>query len=260
MGVLYSQIECDWPREPRMLAAGPMARLLYIQFALYARENLLDGKLDRLEIPYISVDIPQPFKLLARLVEVGALEVTDTGWAIPMHVWRKRNPMRAEVEETKAAKKEAGERGNHVRHHVEKGVVSQTCRYCLAGCEGDASITSSQSLAKKKSESESQSESESELRSDLVNNSNPLQSVPEPDEWKRRKAIAKRFAEHAWATANQQMIRNPRAFKNDRYKDALANPELERLEREYPDAPADILAAALTGDKHSLAYHRRVVA
>lgn len=125
---LYAKIDVAIARDPRMIAAGPMARLLYIQAFAYCRENLTDGLIDRLLLPIIAVDIKSPALLMSKLVKVGALEETCDGWRIPLRVWRKYNPMRADVEAMVVDKRAAGVLGNHNRWHGERS--DPKCPHC----------------------------------------------------------------------------------------------------------------------------------
>lgn len=103
---LYAQIACAMPRDPRMRAAGPLARLVYIEAALYCRENLTDGVINRLNLPDFAVDVPAKRKHIDRLTELGALELVDVGWRIPLDVWRRWNPLKSEVDAKRQAEAE----------------------------------------------------------------------------------------------------------------------------------------------------------
>lgn len=103
---LYAKIDCASVRDPKMIAAGPLGRLIYWQAVLYCRENLTDGRIDALLLPLIALDIPNPKKHMGRLVELGALEPIDGGWQIPDRVWRRWNPLKSEVDEKRAAEAE----------------------------------------------------------------------------------------------------------------------------------------------------------
>src|SRR5688572_909332 len=96
---LFANLSSAAPRDPRLIAAGPMGRLVYYEAVLYCRENLTDGIIDRLIVPVFAVDVPVKTKVrhLDRLADVGALEVIDLGWRIPIDVWREWNPLRDEV-------------------------------------------------------------------------------------------------------------------------------------------------------------------
>lgn len=99
---LYAKIDCGIARDPKMIAAGPHARLLYVQATLFCRENLTDGVVEELVLPIVALDIPTPKKHMQRLVALGALEQIDGGWRIPERVWAKYNPTRAEVDARRA--------------------------------------------------------------------------------------------------------------------------------------------------------------
>lgn len=131
MGI-YAKVDCGLPRDPKLVTAGPLARLLYVQYVLFCRENLTDGELDTVLLPLVALDIPNPKKHIATLVTVGALEESDRGWRIPPEVWAKWNPTKAEVDEMISAKREAGARGNHDRWHVARGQVVAGCEWCAS--------------------------------------------------------------------------------------------------------------------------------
>lgn len=161
---LYAKLSCSAPRDPRMIAAGWQARAVYVEALLYCRENLTDGVIDRRALIYWMPDMPARTRQrhLDRLVELEALETHGDGWAFPEHVWRKWNPTKAEVEDMRQQKADAGIRGNHERWHVgPDGSPSPKCPLCrsdrkrIAPCESGA-------IAKGSPESEPESESESE--------------------------------------------------------------------------------------------------
>ncbi len=109
---LFVPFECSMPRDPKMRAAGPLARLIYFEATLHCRENLTDGLIHRPNLLDFAVDVPtkRKLQLLDKLHNVGALEsVTKCSckqgpcWRIPEHVWRRRNPLRSEVEAKRQA-------------------------------------------------------------------------------------------------------------------------------------------------------------
>ena len=106
MSHLWAKIDVTLPRDTRMIKAGPLARLLYIQCVLYARENLTDGHIDAVLLPVIAVDIPRAKGLMSLLVGVGAVDETEDGWVIPMDRWRRYNPLRSEIDALRKAETE----------------------------------------------------------------------------------------------------------------------------------------------------------
>lgn len=141
---LYAQLDCAFARDPKMVAAGPMPRLLYVHALLYGRENLTDGRIDKVLLPIVAMDIPAPAKHMQRLVDVGAIEDHDTFWRIPEHVWSRWNPTAEQVEQKRQAKRQAGALGNHKRWHVD-GNTDPNCSHCATavrnGCESQTVAT-----------------------------------------------------------------------------------------------------------------------
>lgn len=105
---IYAQLSCEMPRDSRMIAAGPLGRLVYIEALLYCRENLTDGLIERIALKFWCPDIGTRAraKHLDRLAEVGALVQVDDGWAFPDHVWQKWNPSKSEVEGKRDAERQ----------------------------------------------------------------------------------------------------------------------------------------------------------
>ena len=103
---LYVQFDCAFPRDHKFRAAGPLGRIVYVEAAMFCRENLTDGVIHRLNLVDFAVDVPNKKRHMAKLVEVGALEEIDVGWKIPEHVWRQWNPLKSEVDEKRQAEAE----------------------------------------------------------------------------------------------------------------------------------------------------------
>ena len=118
MATIYSQLEVDFVRDPKMRRAGPLARLLYIQTMCWGKENETDGKVEPVFAAEVAADIPQYRKHFRKLVEVGLMEeMPDGGWRIPLEVWIKRNPTKQDLDAMRRKKSEAGKRGAHSKWH-----------------------------------------------------------------------------------------------------------------------------------------------
>lgn len=134
----YARIATDFPRDPRMIAAGWQTRAVYIEALLYCRENLTDGLLHSLALPYWMPDMSPGIRKrhLNKLVELGALEADDDGWRFPHKVWARWNPTKAEVEakrdeerQRKADYRARKRRGSQPSENVPTGqVVAATDR------------------------------------------------------------------------------------------------------------------------------------
>ena len=100
---LYAKIDVSLPDDPKMAQAGDLAELAYLRCILRGREHLTDGVIDRRVVARWLVGIRgKPETHMARLVEVGYLEVHPDGWCIPLEAWKKWNPLKADVEAKRA--------------------------------------------------------------------------------------------------------------------------------------------------------------
>lgn len=270
MGILYAQIDCDLPRDPRMIAVGPVGRMMYVQCILYCRENLTDGVIDKLCLPLIAMDIASPLKHLARLVEVGALVATNTGWKIPETVWRRRNPLKSEVDASRQAEAERKARYREKSQRDKQGTPTGTA----SGQARDTNVTATGRPRQEEEEEKPEPKEEPKPEEKIVVTRQTSSSAtgypsprtegasqgPEPNADPRIEAVLDTYVANAWAGANQGAIRNHLAFRRSKRDEAIANPELARLSREYPTASASEIAAWLAGERNTMRYHDRVTA
>jgi hypothetical protein len=132
---LYAQIDLALPIELMTKGCDWRERAVYVEAILHVREKLTDGVIYRTLLPTWMHDlaVPQRVKLLNSLASKGALEEHPDGWAFPAHVWARWGRNRADVEADREKKRQAGRRGNHVRHHLPEngGAPSADCRYCV---------------------------------------------------------------------------------------------------------------------------------
>lgn len=253
---LFAQVDVGFAREPRMVAAGAMARLLYVQAILYCRENLTDGVIDAWVLPLVAVDIRTPGKHMARLVEVGALEVIPGGWRIPLPVWRKWNPLAAEV----AAKRDAeNERKRRWKERVTAATIPEESRQ--RDMSRDASRVAESERRDALPEPEPEPEQENLLTSQTysrrpVDNSRQEEN---PSAATRRSQVIADHVRIAETAADQRgdTIRNREAWRQSIATKAGQNPDLDRWLDLFPTAPTSALAAWMHGEKASMAYWPR---
>ena len=243
MALIYAQIDCDLPRDPRMIRVGPMARLLYIQFVLYSRENLTDGEVERVQLPIVSMDIPRATKCVAALVDVGALEITERGWRIPRDVWVKRNPLREQVE---SKRKEEADRKKSYRDRQRTSVDVPTGQ----------SVTATSRPRQEETETKTEEETKPSVLT-LVDNSSPSRTPTDGLEGKKQQAV-EAFVATSWAQATQSKIGNRAAFLNSERDTARAHPRLDEYVTCYPSASASEIANWLRDEKQTMRYHPRI--
>jgi len=117
--------------DPAIMAAGPMAELIFRRANEYAKKNGRDGLIFTFDLPIIGNSIPQASKHAGRLVEVGLWEKRPDGWFITSYL--KWNASVSEQAEQKQANRIGAYKSNHL-----KGQHSEPLPECPM-CTGTAS-------------------------------------------------------------------------------------------------------------------------
>lgn len=140
---LFLMLELDFDEDEkvrRLVRYGKDARAcrdLLVAMWRYCKKNTTDGHVPLEELGLLVYpDSPRIGRRDAdRLVEVGLAERTPEGYFFPSFL--KRNKSRAQIEAEQAVASEegseAGRRGNHVKWHENRGIVSPDCEYCPSG-------------------------------------------------------------------------------------------------------------------------------
>jgi hypothetical protein len=107
-------------------------RDLYTEMLLYCRRKLTDGHVPTEQIGILVYPDPPKAGLADadRLIAVGLAERTPTGYFVPGYL--KRNPSRAEVEASMAAKVAGAAAANHQRWHLARRRRDPTCALCTS--------------------------------------------------------------------------------------------------------------------------------
>jgi hypothetical protein len=105
---MWVKLDDQFHDHPKVVAAGPMAELLYIRALGYCARYLTGGAIPRAMLPRLT-----PAKngdaLAETLVEVGLWEETDTGWQV--HDYLDWNPSPDQVRATRKKRSELGRLG-----------------------------------------------------------------------------------------------------------------------------------------------------
>lgn len=107
--MLYVPLDTNWPDHPKIIRAGLEGAGLHAVVLCLAKRLEKDGWVDRT----ILYRQGATDALIDRLVELDLLEDGDD--AVRPDGWLDRNPSQAAIDAERAAKKEAGKRGNHER-------------------------------------------------------------------------------------------------------------------------------------------------
>lgn len=117
----------DAPTHPKFLAVGHKGGWLYVCGQAYASTHATDGMIPKAIVPRLT-DVPNPMKVAAQLVEVGLWH--DRGDHFEQHDYMEMQTTAEEREQKRRDKSKGGSKGNHVRHHANKGVVNPECPWC----------------------------------------------------------------------------------------------------------------------------------
>ena len=95
----WVKIEDRWPfdRKGKAIAAGPLARDLYVCALAFCAANLTDGHIPDHVLPQLAPGNPRPSISAKKLVEVGLWEEESGGWHV--HDYHDYNPTADEVKE-----------------------------------------------------------------------------------------------------------------------------------------------------------------
>lgn len=158
--MLYVQLDTNWPDHPKIIRAGYDGAGLHATVLCLAKRAENDGWVDRL---LLTRRYGAPADLIDRLVSLDLLE-TDGADAVRPDGWLDRNPSQAAIDARREAKKAAGKRGNHERHH--EGIPFDTCPKCnpkpqvVAPCDTDASHVGDGAIAEPRSSTQTEPQPE----------------------------------------------------------------------------------------------------
>ena len=118
--------DVDLAYDPDIMAAGPMAELIYRRANEYAKKNRRDGIIYTLDLPVIARAIPNPEKHAARLVDRNLWEQREDGWLIRSYL--KWNLSLDEQAAAKQANRIGAAKSNHGKGlHITPDPICPLC-------------------------------------------------------------------------------------------------------------------------------------
>ena len=124
-------MDVGWYRHPRFLGLPPETLFVFMAMVAYCYDHQLDG-----EVPCDPDTLGMALGIrptTVRKAVTAFLEreiVADKGPVLVIRNWEEHNPTAAEMKAASQEKSAAGSWGNHVRHHVNKGVFGDGCVHC----------------------------------------------------------------------------------------------------------------------------------
>lgn len=124
--ITYILIDDQMPNNENIAPLSDAAFRLYVEAQCWCSANHKDGVI--LKRIWLSMGTPK-----AREDLITAARVIDHGTHVEIHDYLDIQRSQAEIAELKAKKSLAGVKGNHRRHHVNKGIRDDDCPLCLKG-------------------------------------------------------------------------------------------------------------------------------
>ena len=199
MGEVFYPLPGNYLERDSMLTVGMPARFLSICARLFCKERLNDGHFTEAQAKMLAKNNDVSADCIAELVASGEWELTEDGYAIVG--WLDSNMsaemIDAERERKSKALREGATYGNHLRWHVKRGVVSESCRYCemkprsiARRSPGDRQAITRRSPSVGPGHSEVETELQPEPEPDVEpqpekekETAPPLPSLPTVDDW-----------------------------------------------------------------------------
>jgi hypothetical protein len=79
----WAKLDDKFPRNPKVVKAGPLAAYLYVCSLCYCNEYLTDGLIADEALTHIAPGVDNVKRRAAKLVEVGLWRRTNGGFVIP---------------------------------------------------------------------------------------------------------------------------------------------------------------------------------
>jgi hypothetical protein len=129
-GTLYVPLKADFYEDPKIIRAGEAAELLYVHMLAYCSRTFTDGFIDDAQLARLGLKRVE--KRAATLAQHALISRVDDSNSHGYRVtaWLKHNPSVKEIAKAHEQESTAGKRGNHLRWHVQQGLVVEGCPWC----------------------------------------------------------------------------------------------------------------------------------
>lgn len=252
----WFKIDDNFFLHPKVIAAGNSAIGLFVRAGAWSSNHLTDG--------YIPSSVALMFGSdndIDNLLATDLWDRVDGGYQIPDFL--DYNPSAEQVKAEQARRSEAGKVG---------GTASSKARRTIRERSGNDVVNDSLNDSSTKSFTNRSQivapivPTSPEPRPDPTRSKTPLppdttQPVDNPageGEGRIQQIIAAYVAHQVEQAKQRQPIRNEPAYRKKLTDTARRHPQLEQLAAMFPTAPPETIAAAMHGEKHSLAYYPRI--
>ena len=245
----WVRFDDTFPEHPKVLKVGGDAVWMHVCALAYCNRLETDGVIPTGVVGRLS-DRKDANRLAAKLVSEGLWDVHPEGWEI--HDYHDFQPSKAELEQRREARAQAGRKG---------GVKSGETRRERSKPEANSEANASGLLEAKPERSGTPTRPDPTRTTQVSTQLQPPTDCAEVGEVDvdRISTIISAYASQALNTAKAKgvTIGSEIGYTAKARATAREHPDLHRLASLFPTAPADVVAAALHGEKHSLQHYPR---
>lgn len=126
--ITYIMVDDQMPSNRKIAPLSNGAFRLYVEALCWCSANHKDGI-----ITIRAWNGMGTKKSRLELTEAELIVQSPDGSHVEVHDYLDIQRSQAEIAAVKERKSDAGKRGNHRRHHVNKGIRDPECEYCLKG-------------------------------------------------------------------------------------------------------------------------------
>ena len=123
----WIRLHVGLPRNRKIRPLSDAAFRLHIELMCWAKEEGTDGLIEADAIPTFG----RPAKVWTELTRRGLLDDAGGGDVV-VHDFLEWQEPAAETRRKSAEQSKGGSRGNHERWHAGRGIVADSCPFCIA--------------------------------------------------------------------------------------------------------------------------------
>lgn len=241
----WFKIDDNFFMHPKVIAAGNSAIGLFVRAGAWSSNHLTDGY------------IPTPVAAMLGteqdahdLVDVDLWIAVEGGYRIPDFL--DYNPSAESVKAEQARRSEAGKVAGAASGKARRTIRERFTNEVVDESFADRSLIVPTSPEPRPDPTRSKTPP-------TPQQGHPVDNQRQEEGEGRIERIVTAYVAHQVEQAKQrQPIRNETAYRKKLTETARQHPQLQQLAAMFPTAPPETIAAAMHGEKHSLAYYPRI--
>jgi hypothetical protein len=254
-GTTYVPLKSDYYDDPKVIHAGEAAELLFVHMLAYCSRTFTDGFIDDAQMTRLGLKrVEKRAATLAQHALISRVD-DDNSHGYRVSSWLKHNPSVREIAKAHEHESTAGKRGNHLRWHVQQGLVVDGCPWCKS-CDSipesdrdpDRVPDGSESgdpIEPESIDTETASETDTASSSQTTTAADPIPADNSREDDPRLVVVVGLLAKRE--TANASGVRNPGGYEHDARKriQTERSGEIGALLRDRPSASVETIVDLL---------------